>query len=487
MEKKFIIMIALMLSATAGLIYEITTTNLLFFYFIESSYSMATVISVFLLGLGIGSFGIYKYKKKIKNKRKLFGILQVLIGIYAIITLINLDKFLLPLSTHGLFFSSFLILLIPTICLGAIFPLAGHIISKNKNEVGLIYSVDLIGAVIGSLIAGFYLIPLLGNKGTILCAVILNFGSATLVFKNKKRKFLGILGILLTLLFLISTQIDITTHNSPEEITASVIAENHQEKSYPPGGIILPEGLPEEFAIFEKPSAYGEIRASKKTLFINGREQCSLDYMETTGERKVVTKSLEPLNSEDLNVLNIGLGCGLSLEEILKNVDNQVDIVEINPVVVEANKFMTDVLNNEKVNLIVQEGFDYLRKTDKIYDSIIIDIENPNVVHASNIYTKESFKILEEKLAKDGTFGLWVCPCGNNEYYDVIYYTLLESFNYVYKITGEIFVSSNTELDYPRYNPSTKKQVNTLDKKILSKIYFDNCKWWVDDSNMINN
>jgi len=130
MKTRYFVMIALMLSATAGLIYEITATELLFFYFIESSYSFSIVISVFLLGLGIGSFGIHKYKDRIKDKRLLFGFLQLIIGIYALLVLMNLSKILPTLSTQGLFISSFFILLLPTICLGAIFPLAGSIISK---------------------------------------------------------------------------------------------------------------------------------------------------------------------------------------------------------------------------------------------------------------------------------------------------------------------------------------------------------------------
>ena len=53
------VQIALILSAASALIYEIVVTDTLFFYFIESTYSLATVISVFLFGLGIGSLSLY--------------------------------------------------------------------------------------------------------------------------------------------------------------------------------------------------------------------------------------------------------------------------------------------------------------------------------------------------------------------------------------------------------------------------------------------
>jgi len=53
------IQIALALSAASALIYEVVATNILFFYFIRSSYSIATVLGVFLFGLGLGSLLIY--------------------------------------------------------------------------------------------------------------------------------------------------------------------------------------------------------------------------------------------------------------------------------------------------------------------------------------------------------------------------------------------------------------------------------------------
>lgn len=47
--ENFNIQLALALSAASALIYEIVVTNVLFFYFIESSYSIATVLGVFCL------------------------------------------------------------------------------------------------------------------------------------------------------------------------------------------------------------------------------------------------------------------------------------------------------------------------------------------------------------------------------------------------------------------------------------------------------
>ena len=188
LEKFKSIHLALILSAASGLIYEVVITNLLFFYFIESSYSISTVLSIFLFGLGAGSFVIYKFKDKITDKRSLFGLLQLAIAVYGLLVLANLTKIIPSINTFGLFVSSFLILLLPTLFLGAIFPLAASIIRKGRDDVtGLVYFIDLSGAVFGSLIAGFLLIPTFGNRFTILFAVFINLTAAAIIFRGWKK------------------------------------------------------------------------------------------------------------------------------------------------------------------------------------------------------------------------------------------------------------------------------------------------------------
>jgi len=460
--------LALMLSAASGLIYEIVATNLLFFYFIRSSYSMAIVFSAFLFGLGIGSMLVYKFKTRIKDEFGLFARLQILIGIYSLVVLTNLTNILSSINGFGLFICSFMILLFPTILLGASFPLAGMIIEKNKKEsIGFVYSIDLVGAVIGSMIAGFILIPILGNIFAIKFAVILNLLAAFIVVKWPK-KITSLIWIAVVIASLIIPSHVIPTNESifNESSNYTLINESKNNISF-------------SYVKFDKPSPYGEVKIDHMKLFIDGREQCTIGPDNSQeGETTIVDYSLDSFSSRDIKVINIGLGCGYTLNRIVDNVDTVVDVVEINPVVVEANRIITNILEHDQVNLIVDEGLHYLRNTDKKYDSIIIDIENPSIIHASDIYTKESFDIIHNSLDEDGVFGLWTYRCGSKEYYDIIYYTLNEVFPYVYKLNDNNFIASNKILEYESYIPSTEEQINTLDKKPLSKIYFDTCKWW---------
>lgn len=233
-----------------------------------------------------------------------------------------------------------------------------------------------------------------------------------------------------------------------------------------------------EGALYFQNSPFGEVKVlDDNILRINNRKQCSFtDLPETQSEKIIVNYTLTPLTSRDIDVLNIGLGCGGTLSKIIEFTDKKIDIVEINLAVIRANQRFSDVLKNEQINLIESEGLAYLRKSDKKYDSIIIDIENPAVVYSSNLYTKEAFDIISNSLKEKGTFGLWMYPCRHKEYYDITYNTLKKSFNYVYHKYGIIFVASQFPLEFEDYlNYTDSKRINTIDKKVLSTFFLNNC------------
>lgn len=84
--------------------------------------------------------------------------------------------------------ASLLILFLPTVFLGAIFPLAAQLFEKEKEDIiGLVYASDLVGAIFGSLTAGFWLIPLYGNKITATIAAGINLLSAIIILPGKRK------------------------------------------------------------------------------------------------------------------------------------------------------------------------------------------------------------------------------------------------------------------------------------------------------------
>lgn len=110
----------------------------------------------------------------------------------------------------------FLILLGPTITLGATFPLVAKIYTRSMEQigasVGFAYAINTMGALLGSFSAGFILIPLLGKENSLSLVVGIQMLTVVVIYlsiypkgQSKPQRLtliiLGIVGLVFTLLY----------------------------------------------------------------------------------------------------------------------------------------------------------------------------------------------------------------------------------------------------------------------------------------------
>lgn len=183
------------ISGAAGLIYEVVWTRTFGVVFGNTVFAVSTVLTAFMLGLAVGSWLFGRIADKTPSPLKLFAVLEVAIGAYAF-------AFPAILAATDLFYSWFfrtfqpgfhplnlvrfvlsvIILLIPTALMGGTLPVLSKLWanSSKKNEagagrsVGLLYAVNTFGAVLGSFLAGYVLMQLLGVSNTIYLAALAN-------------------------------------------------------------------------------------------------------------------------------------------------------------------------------------------------------------------------------------------------------------------------------------------------------------------------
>lgn len=200
MNKKWILII-FALSGMTALIYEVIWSRPLQLIFGSTIYAVSTILTTFFIGFSLGSYIFRNIADRTKNPLLLFAILEFGIGLYGLIILqlfkilpsIYLSLTNIPGIQFVQFFLLFLILVIPTTLFGATWPVVNKIyINSNKlgKDAGKLYSFNSFGSFIGSLAAGFILIPLLGIKTTTIFSASLNILIAILVFlfsKNMKE------------------------------------------------------------------------------------------------------------------------------------------------------------------------------------------------------------------------------------------------------------------------------------------------------------
>ena len=178
-------------SGAAGLIYQVVWTRMLSQIFGNTTYAIATVLSAFMAGLAIGSYWFGKIADRGKNDFLLYGILEAGVGVYGFLVpwffagaqkvygpIFSLNESHPFLFNLFLFFLSFVLLVFPTLLMGATLPVLSRFFVRSfaqfGRRVGDLYATNTLGAVIGCAAGGFFLIPFFGMRTTVYVAASVN-------------------------------------------------------------------------------------------------------------------------------------------------------------------------------------------------------------------------------------------------------------------------------------------------------------------------
>jgi predicted membrane-bound spermidine synthase/Tfp pilus assembly protein PilF len=201
-------------SGAAGLIYQVVWTRMLTQIFGNTTYAIATVLSAFMAGLAIGSYLFGRIADRGKNDFLLYGILEAGVGVYGFAVpwlFILAQKVYGPIfglnQSHPFLFNlvlfalSFVLLVLPTLLMGATLPVLSRFFVRSfaqfGRRVGDLYATNTLGAVIGCAAAGFFLIPTLGMRATVFLAAGVNIVIAALIliadrFRDKEPQSLAV-------------------------------------------------------------------------------------------------------------------------------------------------------------------------------------------------------------------------------------------------------------------------------------------------------
>jgi spermidine synthase len=204
-DHPFLLLACFALSGFAALVYQIAWNKALGLLFGYSAYATAMVLAVFMGGLALGSAWIGKECHRVANAIALYGWIEVGVavsGIFSVAWLtavrgVYLHAYPLVASWRFLslglrFCGAALVLLIPTILMGGTLPVLSRV-ARRTEEFGVwvsrLYAMNTLGAVLGTLAAGFVLLPQLGLRLTVTAAAALNLvaGGVALLLSRSQR------------------------------------------------------------------------------------------------------------------------------------------------------------------------------------------------------------------------------------------------------------------------------------------------------------
>ena len=181
-------------SGCAALIYEVVWFQLLQLVIGSSSISLGVLLGTFMGGLCLGSLGFSRVMSATHHPLRVYALLELLIGVIGLVVLTAMPIVGSAYSTWagpgtlGIVLRAIaagVCLMPPTLLMGATLPALSRWVEMTPRGVswlGFFYAGNTTGAVIGSVLAGFYLLRVYDVRTATFAAVALNAGVAAVAF-----------------------------------------------------------------------------------------------------------------------------------------------------------------------------------------------------------------------------------------------------------------------------------------------------------------
>ena len=428
------VLIAFGLSGFASMVYEVTWSRVLAMILDSSTYAFTTMLTTFLVGIAIGSYVMSRIIDRLHRPLVAFILLEGAIGgaafaglflfselpyLFVVLyrnfgdsmNLIFLSKFLL----------TFLVMFIPTLLIGALFPIVVKLYTTHLERVGRsigeVYSLNTLGCILGSFGAGFIFVPLMGIQNSILIGIGLNFLLTFLLLWASPYRIPSVKG---PLTFVLLAGVTIMAFHVPpwrpalmssgiymyvrfvQDLDRQQLFESYTKDADPL--LFYQEGYTSTVSVHQSKTS------ENIYLKVNGKVEAS-----TVGDMPTqILLSQIPLlfSKSQEDVLIIGLGSGVTVGSAAAHPARRITVVELEPAVVEASKYFEQVnhrvLSDPRVRVIPHDARNYLLVTSETFDVIISEPSNPWMAGVSNLFTREFFILGSQCLKEGGLFCQWL-------------------------------------------------------------------------------
>jgi spermidine synthase len=414
---------ALGASGFASLTLQVVWTRLLVQILGPTTYAFSTVVAIFIVGIAAGAAIASRLVGRMKNPGiGLAWSLLISAGLalaaasavdWALLTIGGIVsrpefEFIDVLRREILLVS---VLLLPmTIAFGACFPFALALASSRDETVtehiGIIYAINTLGAILGSLLAGFVLVPEIGLHLTIRIVTAIVAAAALgilLVSPRAPGRSIGFaLAIGVAAAIVMVPRWDPALLSSGAYKYASAIRGADLESSLKAGELLS-----------YREGSTGTVAVRRLTgtisLAIDGKVDASnAGDMLTQRMLAHVPLLLHPNPSR---AAILGLGSGVTLGAALTHPLTDVTVLEISREVVEASSFFEAenrrALADPRTRLIVGDGRTHLMLGRQNFDVIVSEPSNPWMAGIASLFTREFFAGARDRLAPGGLLCQW--------------------------------------------------------------------------------
>ena len=408
------------LSGFCALALEVVWTRLLVLVFTGTTYAFTTMLVTMLCGIAAGSAVAALLADRVKSPAFAFGIIEMALGIACLMMLRNFARIAGEIGPmmqsvgydwarvlRGKFLLSFSVLFLPTFLFGMTFPFVVRAVTAGRErlgrDIGRLYSANTFGGVLGSIAGGFLIIPFLGTHWGIVTLAAALFGGGTLItLVSPGRSLAAKVVVLLCGAGLLAGAASYMPGNVGMAVNAAYLPEQSEILHYD-------EGVEGTVVVAEEGEHDGE---AGRYLWINAMQAtASIEK----GVRMNRLQGALPLmfSHEPENVLFMCFGSGITAGTLgLSDAFKHIDAVELSAEVLEAAHYFKDdnlnVMENPKLDFIIDDGRNFLLTSGKRYDLITFEPMPLAQAGVSTFYTREYYESCLAHLAPGGVVSQWV-------------------------------------------------------------------------------
>ena len=391
-------------SGFASLALEIVWFRLMLQFVVATTEAFTAMLTTVLGGIALGGMIAAWLLRSRRDLSVALGIVQQVTGLAAVASM----SFLLwsvgqGWKTMGLWNAVAIAILPPALCMGIGFPLALGLAARSSavfdrgeigRRVGRLYSLNVAGAILGSLVGGFLLLPRAGSVNALIGLAALFVASGLIVAVVQKRRVSswGAAIVLVTAFVLVARDL-------PDPFRVAI------DRRY--GNQLL------EFFRDEGAQTAVSVRASQfqHVLYLDGLHQAN-DQPEMVKLHRAIGHLPMVLHGAPKEALVVGMGGGATPGAVSQYPGARVQIVELSDGVRKAAPFFAhvnyDLLNRPNVSVRIDDGRNFLALTKRRFDVITADIIQPGHAGAGFVYSKEYFTLVRNALNEHGVVLQWI-------------------------------------------------------------------------------
>lgn len=410
-------------SGVLSLALEIIWFRMLVVFLRPTAYAFTIMLACVLGGIALGSAIAAPLLRGRRNWIAILAAIQALIGVAAVLSFNLLTRAQVAIDAVGPWFerigmnaylaplivSSLIAMLPTTIMLGLAFPIGLTLWTGDtpgedtSRRAGSFYSLNVIGAILGSVLAGFVLLPQFGTRTSLIIVSAFATISSVLLALSEKRSMRSLaIAVAAPAVFVIGAYFAV----DPFDVA---FARFHRGETL----VWREEGAQTTVAVHDR-------RGSQpmRIMFLDGNHQAN-DSPGTAFVHHRIGALPVMLHPNPKTALVVGLGGGATPGAVARlNVD--VDVVELSPAVVAGSNFFKNInfnlLERPNVHLRVDDGRNFLMMSRKKYDVITADIILPRHAGAGALYSREYYELVRSHLAEDGVAMQWNGGDSESEY-----------------------------------------------------------------------